>query len=234
MKKYIFLLVLFFTFSLPVFAYTKEDYQKAKNYVTIPESYIIKESKHLLTVSGLTDPEVYYQWTDITNANELLNARNEAVQALTEYEMANNNLNELEQILTGSLTEEDEARLEEARKAEEDALTNYNEKLDLFYEHLTSDANYIEEDFVEAVNNDYTNKKEMQENHSYLLWVKVADDNATYYSYQIYDILPSESTDVSDVTNPDTGIFDTVLWIAVPTAIIIGSVIIFKRKVSES
>ena len=28
MKKYIFLLVLFFTFSLPVFAYTKEDYQK--------------------------------------------------------------------------------------------------------------------------------------------------------------------------------------------------------------
>ena len=234
MKKYIFLLVLFFTFSLPVFAYTKEDYQKAKNYVTIPESYVIKESKHLLTVSGLTDPEVYYQWTDITNANELLNARNEAVQALTEYEMANNNLNELEQILTGSLTEEDEARLEEARKAEEDALTNYNEKLDLFYEHLTSDANYIEEDFVEAVNNDYTNKKEMQENHSYLLWVKVADDNATYYSYQIYDILPSENTDVSDVTNPDTGIFDTVLWIAVPTAIIIGSVIIFKRKVSES
>lgn len=72
----------------------------------------------------------------------------------------------------------------------------------------------------------------MIENNYYIVWLKVVDGSTTTYKYYPYKYVSSSyyTSDTSTVDNPDTGIETTLLYLAVGTAIIIGSTLVIKKN----
>jgi len=190
--------------------------------------YSLSKEKHLIQIKDYEKDKytAYYQWLDVTSKNDLMKKAEDYNLAVADYE-------EWLKKYASASSEEKEAidkELEKARVASLGAETAY-------YEQLTADGMYVNENFKETKDLDVSNP-DMKEGHTYLLWVKVVTnvDGTTkehynhVYVHTTKAVVPVKE---KEEKNPDTAMNNPYTYL-VPLFLVTGvSALFLKNRYSH-
>ncbi len=200
------------------------------NNIQMPYN-LYTDANNSYEITGLSTHSDFYQIVDVSSNTEIVNKIDNIMTMLNQLDVAEKDLTKL----TSGTNEYTNkvAEISSIKSAIDGSVTDSNLK--------TLVADFTEANWVSISNgSSVIPTTNVTEGNYYIVWLKVVSATTTIYEYHPYkaiktsyyssNTVTSSNNSTTSTTNPDTGIENTLLYVGVGVALLIGSALVVSKN----